>query len=171
MEDKKRRGLSVRSDFLQEMRDLSMRLIEAMYFIFFLPLSAIEHNTELSSQVMITAYTSLSSLLNLAYFTLLYVVKTKAERWRLDLAIKGYWIEVGESKSDKTSIPEWNPKRAKEFNKGDLVTHESKVYRLEGYGENIEVSGTDKIIYVSTLLTSDSDLQEQGNCIRSFDLL
>jgi len=149
MEDKKRYSLSVRSEFLQEMRDLSMRMIEAVYFIFFLPLSAIE-NQELSSQIMSTSYASLSCIVNLAFFSFLYSVKTKSQRWKLDSEMKGYWVEVAQPKSDKVGVSEWNPKKYRDFNKGDIVTFESKHFRLEGYGKGIwsDLRGSDQFIHV-----------------------
>lgn len=99
MDDKRKKSLSVRSEFLQELRDVSMRMIEAAYFIFFLPLSAIE-NTEITSLLIVTSYTSLFSLINLCYFAFFYMVKSKSERWRTDIAFKGYWVEVNVSKTE-----------------------------------------------------------------------
>ena len=97
MEDKRKRNLSVRAEFLQELRDISMRMIEAAYFIFFLPLSAIE-NTEITNLLIMTSFASIFSLINLFYFALFYTIKTKSEKWRTDIQFKGYWIEVTDAK-------------------------------------------------------------------------
>jgi hypothetical protein len=95
LEEKRKRGLSVRSEFGIELRQISMNLIEAIYFIFFLPLSAVE-NDEISSLVMLTTTSSVFSLINLLFFSLLFVMKHKSEKWKLDIELKGYWVEVKE---------------------------------------------------------------------------
>lgn len=76
-----------------------MRIIEAVYFIFFLPLSAIE-NTELSNLIMTTSYISVFSLINVLYFSLFYMVKSKHEKWQQDIKLKGYWVEVPTVKNE-----------------------------------------------------------------------
>lgn len=70
-----------------------MRIVEAVYFIFFLPLSAIE-NTELSSLILTTSYTSLFALVNLFYFMFFFLLKHNCAKWQQDIRLKGYWIEV-----------------------------------------------------------------------------
>ena len=95
LEEKKKRGLSVRSEFGIELRQILMNLIEAIYFIFFLPLSAVD-NEEISSHVMLTTQISIFSLVNLLFFSLLFVFKHKSENWKLDIELKGYWVEVKE---------------------------------------------------------------------------
>jgi hypothetical protein len=70
-----------------------MRVVEAVYFIFFLPLSAIE-NTELSNLILTTSYTSLFALLNIFYFMFFFMLKNKCQKWQQDIRLKGYWVEV-----------------------------------------------------------------------------
>lgn len=70
-----------------------MKLIEAVYFIFFLPLSAIE-NTELSSLIVTTSYASFFSLINLFYFSFFFTIKSRHEKWQQNIKLKGYWVEL-----------------------------------------------------------------------------
>ena len=72
-----------------------MNLIEAIYFIFFLPLSAVE-NEEISSLVLLTTTSSVFAMINLSFFSLLFVFKHKSEKWKVDVELKGYWVEVKE---------------------------------------------------------------------------
>lgn len=74
-----------------------MKMIEAAYFIFFLPLSAIE-NSEVSQLIILTVYTSVFSIINLFYFTFFNLVKSKSEKWKYDIKLKGYWVEVTDAK-------------------------------------------------------------------------
>lgn len=99
MEEKKKRGLSVRSDFLQEIRDIAMKMVEAVYFIFFLPLSAIE-NTEISNLILVTSYTSIFSLLNLFFFAFIYLINKKNQQWKIEIQLKGYWVEIFETQKE-----------------------------------------------------------------------
>ena len=95
LEEKRKRGLSIRSEFGIELRQISMNLIEAIYFIFFLPLSAVE-NEEISSLVLLTTTSSVFAMINLSFFSLLFVFKHKSEKWKVDVELKGYWVEVKE---------------------------------------------------------------------------
>lgn len=95
MEEKRKRGLSIRSELGIELRQISMNLIEAIYFIFFLPLSAVE-NEEISSLVLLTTTSSVFAMINLSFFSILFVFKHKSEKWKVDVELKGYWVEVKE---------------------------------------------------------------------------
>lgn len=98
MKEKKKKSLSIRTEFVQHIRGMSMRMIEAIYFIFFLPLSAIS-NSEVADLVVLTSYTSVFCLANLLFFAFFYTLKSKAGRWRADVRFKGYWIEDAEKTS------------------------------------------------------------------------
>jgi hypothetical protein len=100
MKEKKKKSLSIRSEFVQNVRGMSMRMIEAIYFIFFLPLSAI-NNSEVADLVVLTSYTSVFCLVNLLFFTFFYTLKSKAGRWKADIRFKGYWIEDAEKTSSE----------------------------------------------------------------------
>ena len=76
-----------------------MRIVEAVYFIFFLPLSAIE-NTELSNLIIATSYSSLFSLFNLFYFMFFFMLKYKSQKWCQEIKLKGYWTEVHTVKNE-----------------------------------------------------------------------
>lgn len=137
------------------MRQISMNLIEAIYFIFFLPLSAVE-NEEISSLVLLTTTSSVFAMINLSFFSLLFVFKHKSEKWKVDVELKGYWVEVKEpqeyeqANNLRRSIKDYDPKAKRhDFVKGDLANFESKVYRLlANPHETDSLTGLDAIIFV-----------------------
>ena len=77
-----------------------MKMIEAAYFIFFLPLSAIE-TTELSMPIVQTIITSLLSLVNLLFFAFFHLLKSKHDKWKYEVRLKGYWVEVSDVKGNE----------------------------------------------------------------------
>ena len=49
--------------------------------------------------------------------------------------------------SDLRGLVEWTVKKMRDFNPGDVVVFDSKTYKILSYGQTIQLTGMDHLIY------------------------
>ena len=108
-----------------------MKLIESLYFVFFLPLSTY-NNSKLKGIFFMTLYITIFSQINLCLFNIFHVCMKKGSFWSTDLEIFGYWDEVPDTYKSSKADFEFNH-RCKNYTIGDVVMYNTKRFKFLGF--------------------------------------
>jgi hypothetical protein len=89
-------SMSLTKELKFKMRYVAIRIVEAIYFIFFLPQTTKNPaSVETTNSVLISSYIATSSLISLTLFTLFFLICKKSKKWALFTHSMGFWKEMG----------------------------------------------------------------------------
>lgn len=94
-ETNRKRSISLVQEFKYELRTVSIRLVEVIYFIFFLPLAAKHEKLIETPKSLLMSYNmSFCCMINLTFFLVFNSLFKKMKDWKIFAKMCGFWREI-----------------------------------------------------------------------------